>query len=368
LLITKFGLKHISSSAMKNRIFNLKPFFLTGLLLASAYLGAKANEYYTLDEALKNPHDVTVLNLDYDPLFGASEAITTLPDEILIFKNLRVLSLRKNKLKDLPGCIAKLPKLEEIFLENNELESLPYCIYHAASLKKLSLNNNRIDTLLPEIGNLRTLEELIISNNSIHALPEELFLLDKLKVLEVNNNRLTEINMVILLLNLESLNISGNLISQLPAEFGKLGQLKTLNISGNQLKELPQSVENLFNLENLEAAFNQLTALPSMANFQKLLTLNIGGNAILSLPKDFGKAVHLQIFYAWNNQLESLPASINQLDNLFQINLYNNKLTTLDLEPSKLKALQFLMIGGNSFSQETLAEIENRFKQVTIFI
>ena len=55
-----------------------------------------------------------------------------------------------------------------------------------------------------------------------------------------------------LLSELETLNVSGNSFTGLPAEVGQLTQLQTLNLAGNPLTGLPHELGNLQNLTVLD--------------------------------------------------------------------------------------------------------------------
>ncbi|MBS0289605.1 MAG: leucine-rich repeat domain-containing protein [Proteobacteria bacterium] len=61
--------------------------------------------------------------------------------------------------------------------------------------------------------------------------------------------------------NLKTINVSLNLLQELPKEIEKLTSLQDLNLNHNMLKELPASLTNCRNLLNLHARFNQLSCL-----------------------------------------------------------------------------------------------------------
>jgi Leucine-rich repeat (LRR) protein len=65
-----------------------------------------------------------------------------IPESIGLLKELRVLNLRKNKIKDLPMSIADLPKLIEINLSKNGLDKLPKSIFRMKNLKYLYIRDN----------------------------------------------------------------------------------------------------------------------------------------------------------------------------------------------------------------------------------
>ena len=97
--------------------------------------------YSSLEEALKEPDKVIKLSLK-------KQKLTELPEEVLKFKNLQSLSLRNNKLTAFP----------------RELKQLQY-------LQELDLSRNKMDTIYPEIGELTQLYYLNMNNNELSVLP-----------------------------------------------------------------------------------------------------------------------------------------------------------------------------------------------------
>ena len=63
-------------------------------------------------------------------LYLSNNAIATFPSEILNLTNIRVLSLRHNRLTNIPPGIAKLPHLEHLNVAANKLQYLPYELIH----------------------------------------------------------------------------------------------------------------------------------------------------------------------------------------------------------------------------------------------
>ena len=64
------------------------------------------------------------------------------------------------------------------------------------------------------------------------------------------------------LLNLTTLNLDQNQLTELPPEIGQLTSLTKLHLSFNQLTELPPEIGQLTNLTRLHLAKNQFTELP----------------------------------------------------------------------------------------------------------
>lgn len=99
--------------------------------------------------------------------------------QIFLCKNLRVLSLRGNRLRTLPADIGRLKNLEELYLSNNYLNinSLPFTLTFCHKLHTLFLDNNRFTSLpgfLLQINSLVTLRR-----QSNHTSFRKMFIIHK---------------------------------------------------------------------------------------------------------------------------------------------------------------------------------------------
>ncbi|KAF0987439.1 hypothetical protein HZS_2208 [Henneguya salminicola] len=118
-----------------------------------------------------------------------------------------------------------------------------------------------------------------------------LFLLPKMKnliILSISNNK--TLNWIsddffLNLNNLESVDLSGNLLSFLPNSLGTLTKLKYLNLCKNKLKDIPSSIGNLTNLLSLNLSENNLTSVPLSIKKLILNTLDLSYNSLNHSPK-----------------------------------------------------------------------------------
>lgn len=133
--------------------------------------------FKTLEQALKEPHEVEVLylkgpqiNLDLSP-----------------FTNLMHLSLTKNAYQTTINlrCLEKVKYLDLSYnnLTQVEFNNLPL------TLRELNLSHNKLDNLKGDLQNLKELENLILSFNCLSTLPRELLLLP-LKRISMDQNNL----------------------------------------------------------------------------------------------------------------------------------------------------------------------------------
>ncbi|AFY54454.1 leucine-rich repeat (LRR) protein [Rivularia sp. PCC 7116] len=207
---------------------------------------------------------------------------------------------------------------------------------------------------------------LDLSGNELTVLPPEIGKLTQLKRLILGKYRYDDKGRIVgtignklsklpreigLLAQLEEFHIVRNKLSSLPAEIGQLAKLQSLNLSHNRLSSLPAEIGQLTKLQSLDLSFNQLSSLPAeIGQLAKLQSLNLSHNRLSSLPAEIGQLTKLQTLDLYNNQLSSLPAEIGQLTKLQTLDLYNNQLSSLPAEIGQLTKLQTLDLYNNQLS------------------
>jgi len=198
---------------------------------------------------------------------------TDLPEDMSDLILLEELTLYYNQLTKLPTNIGNLSKLTSLKVNNNKLASLPSTIENLQSLKELHVQANELTGLPITIGNLTNLEKLYLSqsssNNQITSLPDEIGNLSNLKELYIENMRsynsttgvysytLTSLPSTMnQLTNLEVLRASNNVLEGL-VDLTNLLQLKTLRLDNNRISDLKVDapVSN-FNYSSASSYFN----------------------------------------------------------------------------------------------------------------
>lgn len=116
----------------------------------------------------------------------------------------------------------------------------------------------------------------------------------------------------------------------LPREIGYLKNLGVLNVSNNLIEEIPDTI----------------------AFLSKLKALNISDNKLVQLPVSIGNLPKLVIIIANNNSLKSLPRQFKNLVNLISLNVSNNPLKSLPAEIANLKSLRKLLTDDCPFEEE----------------
>jgi internalin A len=131
--------------------------------------------------------------------------------------------------------------------------------------------------------------------------------------------------------------ISGNQLKSLPNELANLTNLRQLNISGNPIEGFPDVVTRLSGLEQLILIRVNLKALPdTIAQLTNLTQLDLSRNQLTQIPETIAQLTNLTQLGLWSNQLTQIPETIAQLTNLTQLDLSDSQLTEI---PGQLAAL-----------------------------
>lgn len=93
-----------------------------------------------------------------------------------------------NALVSLPEALP--PNLTKLSLKNNRLRELPLSVTQLAQLQELDVSGNELTALPDHIGALARLVDLTIDQNAMQELPAALARCPRLKVLSARSNRL----------------------------------------------------------------------------------------------------------------------------------------------------------------------------------
>ena len=123
----------------------------------------------------------------------ARNEFTSLPTEMSNYlKQCIKLDLQRNKLREIPSSLLKLPSLNELNLSRNELVNIPDVPKWSTSLVVLDLSYNHLSNL-PNSVVAPNLRNLNISNNYFYAVPECVCSFNGLTTLNIANNPETTI-------------------------------------------------------------------------------------------------------------------------------------------------------------------------------
>ncbi|MHA1989891.1 MAG: leucine-rich repeat domain-containing protein [Candidatus Hodarchaeales archaeon] len=204
-------------------------------------------------------------------LLLSNKGLSQIPNQIIKFKNLKILDVSGNNLSEFPEVICKLKNLEALSMQFNHLYNVPEKIENLQSLKDLSLDCNHLKTLPDNIGSLKKLIRLTAGNNKITDIPDTIGNISTLQRLFLASNKLKIFsNGLFKLNNLIDLNLGDNEIIELPSQFSKLNNLRELYLMGNQIENI-STLNGLIKLEALDLSGNYLTFIPK--NIKELINL-----------------------------------------------------------------------------------------------
>ncbi|KAJ8973297.1 hypothetical protein NQ317_008173 [Molorchus minor] len=207
--------------------------------------------------------NLTDINID-------SSNLETLPEHLFEGSvNLKSISLRTNIIKDLPDNIFEgLTKLEKLYLDENNLSKLPDRIF----------------------SSLKNLVELNLKGNSLTEINENMFAYtSKLKKLNLSNNKIANINNRAFLAStkLESLDLSYNqykIVSPIVDinPFNPLNDLQSLNLSHNLIDDFPESIVPMLKLTSFDLNYNVIryVRVASLLNLAGKLEIFLNHNNI----------------------------------------------------------------------------------------
>ena len=160
---------------------------------------------------------------------------------------------------------------------------------------------------------------------------------------------------------LEVLNLSGNALSSLPDDLGRLHKLQVLFCSDNQFAEVPAVLGQCPQLSMVGFKANQIRTLPGAALPPALRWLILTDNQLEALPPEIGSCTQLQKLMLAGNRLTELPETLARCTNLELLRIAANQLTELPAWLLALPHLAWLAYAGNPFAEaaETAALARN---------
>jgi hypothetical protein len=183
--------------------------------------------------------------------------------------------------------------IEVLSLKGCKLEELPSEINRFKRLKRLDAANNRLKDLPPLP---KSLEIAFFLGNEFEELPTSLSTAENLMMLSFKSNQIRSVPKGVLPSSLKWLILTGNKLSQLPADMGRLKKLRKVMLSNNQLESLPASMAECEDIELLRLANNNFLALPSfVTSLPKLAFLAVAGNPAIQQPSSWGKGSEIDI-------------------------------------------------------------------------
>ncbi|WP_292755257.1 COR domain-containing protein [Nostoc sp. NMS4] len=146
--------------------------------------------------------------------------------------------------------------------------------------------------------------------------------------------------------------VSGNNLKTLPLELLGLPNLRKLDISGNPLESIPDVVTQILHLEELILIRVELTEIPdAIAKLTNLTQLVLSYNQITQIPEAIANLTNLTQLVLSYNQITQIPEAIANLTNLTQLVLSYNQITQIPEAIANLTNLTQLDLSGNQITQ-----------------
>lgn len=240
-------------------------------------------------------------------------------------------------LSEFPECLKGMYNIENIDINSGEW-------YESVDLVRLMAADNEFEFLpswaFPDMSLAIDLEEgnifgglqsIDLHGNNLNELPDGLISLTRLTNINLSRNRLTNTCMDIL---------------------GQIPSLRHLQLARNLLEgPLNDSVGTLVNLEVLDLQDNSITDLGlALKDFTKMRNLAVAGNRLVSIPSYIFESLSLDEIYAARNRLAGflIPEGLTNLAALRILDISKNALTAIsESESLNFLSLQDLNVGDN---------------------
>ncbi|CAM9407626.1 unnamed protein product [Scytosiphon promiscuus] len=283
------------------------------------------------------------LPLDFGLLFSlqlldvSCNQLADLPSSVSTLKSLQILNVGENAVVEVAGAWGGMTSLVELEAQKNRIGRISPGIGELLQLQRLDLCQNIIEELPSTIGLLTQLHDLNLRSNHIAEIPDELGALKQLNTLSLAYNSLERRlpDHLGLLTRLTDLDLSSNKIGYLPPSLGALEasarDLETLNVSRNVLSTLPQNFTFLTSLTELDLSCNRFKDIPLLlCGMKALRQLDLTSNVISHLPKEIEALTTLTKLHLRHDLLRSLPLETVSLEkHVRDLNLEQNPLPVL---------------------------------------
>uniref|UniRef100_A0A0K0F742 Toll-like receptor TOL-1 (projected from Caenorhabditis elegans ortholog tol-1) n=1 Tax=Strongyloides venezuelensis TaxID=75913 RepID=A0A0K0F742_STRVS len=272
--------------------------------------------------------------------------IQKLPFSVGELKEIISLNLSSNMLiddmKEKFGVYLKGRKIENLDISGNKFTKIPFEIFEESSdmlttfdasrnnirsinkfgnmthLQSIDLSHNKIEELKSDsVEGCNMLQDVILANNSIHKISPTFF--DNQKE------------------SLISLDLSSNLLLEIPITLSNLNRIKYINVSHNQITNIPLlTLSKMGHLTSFDSSYNRLISIDSFvfSNCKKLKRLYLRNNRITQISKDaFRGSNSLSILDISNNYLDNFGpdgGAIDKLKNLRTLDFSNNLVEILN--------------------------------------
>uniref|UniRef100_A0A915C440 Protein flightless-1 homolog n=1 Tax=Parascaris univalens TaxID=6257 RepID=A0A915C440_PARUN len=254
-----------------------------------------------------------------------------------------------------PSEVAEMTQMTWLKLNRASLDRVPDELSRLSNLEHLQMSRNTLTSVHGELSDLPRLRSVIVRHNQIKTsgIPTDIFRMKDLTVIDFSHNSLREVPP-----NLEYakcaivLNLSYNHIENIPnAMFSNLIDLLYLDLSDNRLEMLPPQIRRLTTLQVIRLSNNplhhfQLKQLPSMKALRVLHMRNTN-RTLDNIPLTLDDVDNLQDVDFSYNDLPVVPDCLYKLKNLRKLDISHNQIKRIDLDDSVWEKLETLNVSSN---------------------
>ncbi|XP_041644457.1 PH domain leucine-rich repeat-containing protein phosphatase 2 [Cheilinus undulatus] len=299
-------------------------------ILTLTELNLSCNSLHTIPVQIGSLQSLQTLSLDGNHL-------SSLPDELGSLNQLNSLGLSFNNFSHIPAVLERLSASDKLAMAGNRVESLDLCalarmshlknvdlrlnglrcvktenLEAVSQVTQLDLRDNRLDSL--DLSSICNLETLYCQRNQLGTLTLSGF---TLRMLSASSNRLTTVNIYPVPNQLTHMDLSQNLLEYLQDWVCDCRKIEMLDVTHNLLSELPSRLLNSLSLRKLLAGNNRLQRVPDLLDHIPLEVLDLQHNKLAELPESlFYKALNLKHLNVSANALENIPPSSQSEESL----------------------------------------------------
>lgn len=270
-----------------------------------------------------------------------------------VFDRLREILFRFGALAKPSLGITNVPK--EVAKEENLFEILKFIKVRDTHLTWQTLQYGRCHfrkkkEIPPQwIHSFTQREKIDLKGLYLCTLPQELSFLTRLTQIQLSYNYLFSIKEIFMLTCLKTLDVSHNLLSDLPQEMGALEKLEELKICSNHELQWDPVIYSLTSLRDLNLRDCKVDVISKdIYKLTRLVFLYLGKNSIREIPEEIGELKQLKVLELPRNQLQNLPNRLWELTQLNRLNLDFNNLTYLSHQITCLSNLYQLGLFDNN--------------------
>jgi len=277
--------KKIESALLQDIFFRSE---LKDLSITHITLNSPPAPDWNVAVATRHLADVKELHIE-----NSADWLAYLAPHFAAMHRLETLTLKNCNLNELPQSVASLPNLTEIVIDNNNFTQLPEVLNHCKALEKISIQHNQLTALPDWLWELKKIKQLIISYNPMPVLSEHIFTMPNLWWLEIAGNGVKNLPIQEKNTKIEWLDINNNPIGELPESLVYLRKLKTFRAENCQIPHFPDWFGEFEHLESLNLSDNLFTSVPaSLKKLKKLYKLHIRNMPISQLPNLSDTSLH----------------------------------------------------------------------------